>query len=119
MIKTITKESELIALEKACTETEWLRNLLADLPIGVKPPTSIYIHCNCQAAIAKAKSKIYNGKSKYIRLRYNIIKQMLESEVESLNYVKSELNFADPLTKPLNRRKVVDTLRRMGLMPRA
>ena len=69
-----TMESELIALEKACTEAEWLRNLLVDIPICTHSPTSVFIHCDCQAAIAKAKSKIYNGKSRHILLRHNIIK---------------------------------------------
>ena len=114
-----TMEFELNALEKACTKAEWLRYLLADLPISVKPPTSVYIHCDCQAAIVKAKSKIYNGKNKHIRLRHNIIKQLLESGVVSLDYVKSELNLADPLTKPLNKRKVVDTSRGIGLVPQS
>ena len=29
-----TRESELITLEKACSEVEWLRNLLVDLPLA-------------------------------------------------------------------------------------
>ena len=53
-----TMESELIALEKACSEAEWLRNLLVDLPIFSHPPTSVPIHCDCQAVIARARSKI-------------------------------------------------------------
>ncbi|KAH9781527.1 hypothetical protein KPL71_008509 [Citrus sinensis] len=113
-----TMESELIALEKACTEAEWLRNLLVDLLICTHPPTSVSIHCDCQAAIAKAKSEIYNGKSRHIRLRHNIIKQLLKSGVVSLDFVKSELNLADPLTKPLNRRLVVNMSRGMGLLSR-
>ena len=113
-----TMESELIALEKACSEAEWLRNLLANLPINTHPPPSVSIHCDCQAAIARVKIKIYNGKSRHIRLRHNIVKQLLESGVVTLDYVKSELNLADPLTKPLNRRLMVNTSRGMGLMPR-
>ena len=61
-------ESELIALEKACSEAKWLRNLLADLPINIDALPCISIHCDYQAAITKLKSKIYNGKSRHIRL---------------------------------------------------
>ena len=111
-------ESELIALEKACSEAEWLRDLLANLPTNTHPSPNVSIHCDCQAAIARVKSKIYNGKSRHIRLRHNFVKQLLESGVVTLDYVKSELNLADPLTKPLNRRLVVNTSRGMGLMPR-
>ena len=65
-------ESKQIALEKACTEPKWLRNLLVDL--SAYPPTSMSTHCSCQATIAKAKSKIYDGKSRHICMRHNIIK---------------------------------------------
>ena len=111
-------ESELITLEKVCSEVEWLRNLLADLPICVDAPSCISIHCNCQAAITKSKSKIYNGKGRHIHLRHNIIKKLLEFRVVALDYVKSELNLVDPLTKLLNRGLVVNTSRGMRLMPR-
>ncbi|XP_059433884.1 receptor-like protein 42 [Corylus avellana] len=46
-----TMEAELVALEKAGTK----------------------------AAIARAKSKIYNGKSRHIRLRHNIVRQLIET----------------------------------------
>ena len=108
----------LIALKKACSEVEWLRNLLADLSISIDAPLCISIHCDCQAAIAKSKSKIYNGKSRHIRLRHNIIKQLLESRVVALDYVKSNLNLIDHLTKQLNRRLVINMSRGIGLMPR-
>lgn len=112
-----TMESEIIALEKACTEAEWIRNLLAYLPICVKPFPAIPMLCDNQAAIAISKNKMYNGKSRHVRLRHVIIKQLLESGVISLDHVKSEDNLADPLTKPLNRKLVESTSRGMGLMP--
>lgn len=52
-----------------------------------------------------------------MRLRHNIGKQLLESGVVTLDYVRSELNLADPLTKPLNRRLVVNTSRGIRPMP--
>ena len=112
-----TMESEFIALEKAGSEAEWLKNLLMDLPIWTRPAPSVSIHCDCQAAIARAKNKIYNGKSRHIRLRHNIVRQLINNGVISLDYVKSELNLADPLTKPLSKKLVSSTSRGMGLYP--
>ena len=34
-----------------------------------------------------------------------------------MNYVRSELNLVDPMTKPLGKKLVSDTSRGMGLMP--
>ena len=56
-------ESELVVLEKLGPEAKWLRSLLIDIPLYTNSIASVCIHCDCQAAIARAKSKIYNGKS--------------------------------------------------------
>jgi hypothetical protein len=41
-----TIEVELVALEKAGTEVEWLMSLLIDLPLYANPVPPIFIHCN-------------------------------------------------------------------------
>lgn len=87
-------ESELIAFKNTCSKAEWLRNLLAELPTSAHFPTTMPIHNNYQAIIVRARSKIC--------MRYNIIKQLLESGIVSPDFVKSVLSLADPLSKPLN-----------------
>ena len=110
-----TMESEFIALDKAAEEAEWLRNFLEDIPVWHKPVTAICIHCDSMAAQVRAKSNIYNGKSRHIRRRHNTIKQLLSSGVISIQYIKSKANLADPLTKGLPREQVKFTSRGMGL----
>jgi hypothetical protein len=51
-------ETELVALEKAGTETEWLRSLLIDLSLYANLVPPVCIHCDCQAAIARAKQDL-------------------------------------------------------------
>ena len=97
-----TMEAEFIALEKTSSKAEWLRNLLANIPLWTRPALSVSMRCDSQTTIAKAKSKIFNGKKRYIHLRHNIMWQLLETGVISLEFVRSELNLANPLTKPLN-----------------
>ena len=75
------------------------------------------MHCDSQTAIAKARSKIFNGKNRHIRPRHNIVQQQLEIGIISLEFVRLELNLADPLTKSLNKKLVEETSREMGLMP--
>ena len=67
--------------------------------------------CDSQAIIAKAKSKMFNGKNRHIRLRHNIVQQVLKTRVISLDFVRSRLNLVDPLTKPLNRKLMEQTSR--------
>ena len=67
------------------------------------------------SAQARAKSNIYNGKSRHIRRRHNTIKQLLSSGVISIQYIKSKENLVAPLTKGLPRKQVKFTSRGMGL----
>ena len=117
IIAKSTMESEFIALEQACNEAEWLKNFLENIPLGIKPNPSVSVHCDNKAAIAIASNKTFNGKNRHIRLRYEVIKQLLRDGIVSIDYVKSELNLADPLTKPLGRNLISATSRGMGLKP--
>ena len=55
-------ESKLVALEKGGSEAKWLRSLLVDLTLFTNSIASVCICCDCQAAIAHAKSKFIMGK---------------------------------------------------------
>ncbi|CAN1745337.1 Retrovirus-related Pol polyprotein from transposon TNT 1-94 [Linum perenne] len=110
-----TMESEFIALDTACQEAEWIRSLLADIPVWKKPTPAVSLHCDSQAAIHVAKSTVYNGKKRHLHLRHETVRSLLESGVISMEYVKSEKNLADPLTKGLCRKLVHETAVAMGL----
>ena len=99
-------EAEFIALDKAGEEAEWLRNFLEDIPFWRKLLTPISIHCDSQVAIGRARSVMYNGKSRHIRRRHNIVRQLISSGVISIDYVRSKDNVSNPLTKGLSRELV-------------
>ena len=69
IIARSTMESEFVALEMAGSETEWLKNFLANIPLGMKPTPSVSMLCDCQSAIAIAKNKSYNGKNRHTQVR--------------------------------------------------
>ena len=75
------------------------------------------MHYDCQAAISIAKNKPFNGKNKHIRLRNEVVKQLLIDEISSIDYVKSEVNLVDHLTEPLRRKLILETSSGMRLMP--
>ena len=83
----------------------------------MRPVLSVFIHCDCQAAIARARNKAYSEKNRHIRLRHNIVKQLLKDGIISLDFVRSKMNLSDRLTKPLARKLVANTSRGIGLMP--
>jgi len=110
-------ESEFIALELAGQEAEWLKGLSTDIPLWGKQSTPISLHCDSQAVIGVVHNSVYNEKKRHIYIRHSAVKQLLKHGVISLDYVRSEKNLADPLTKGLPRRVVVESTRGMGLKP--
>ena len=82
-------ESEFISLESVGKEAEWLRNFLSRIPLGMRPTPSVFMHCDCQAAISIAKNKTFNGKNRHNHLRHEVVKQLLKDEIISIDYVKS------------------------------
>ncbi|KAL0367520.1 UNVERIFIED_CONTAM: hypothetical protein Sradi_3642100 [Sesamum radiatum] len=82
---------------------------------GSSIPVSLY--CDSQAAIGIAKNYAYSGKRRHIRIRHSAVKELLKNGIISLEYVRSERNLADPLTKGLTRRVILETSRAMGLNP--
>ena len=63
-------ESEFITLTAVGKEAVWLRNLLLDIELWQQLIPSISLHCDSQATMSRALSKIYNGKSRHISLRH-------------------------------------------------
>ncbi|PHU14037.1 hypothetical protein BC332_15242 [Capsicum chinense] len=76
------------------------------------------IHCDSQAAIGRARSIMYNGKSHHIRQRHNTVRELLSSRIITVDYIKSKDNMSDPLTKGLSREGVERTSKGISLRPR-
>ncbi|CAL8096009.1 unnamed protein product [Prunus armeniaca] len=110
-------ESEVIALAMASEEAGWLRNLLSDTPLWERPISVVLIHCDSTAAIAKVQNRYYNGKRRQIHCKHSTIREFLSNGAVRVDYVQSDENLADPLTKGLAREKVWKTSTGMGLKP--
>ncbi|KAK6144709.1 hypothetical protein DH2020_021529 [Rehmannia glutinosa] len=117
VISRSTMEAELIALDASCTEVEWLKSFLNDIPLLPKSIPPISLHCDNQVVIARAKSKNYNEKKRYLTVRHKSIRHLISHGVISLDFFRSENNIVDPLTKGLARQQVLQSSRGMGLKP--
>jgi len=79
--------------------------------------SALRIHCDSQAAIGRALSSLYNGKSRHIRRRHKTIRHLISTGVITIDYIRTNENLADPFSKGLSRDQVVKSSRRMGLKP--
>nr|GEX44910.1 hypothetical protein [Tanacetum cinerariifolium] len=68
-------------------EAEWLRNLILEIPLWSKPIAPISIRCDSAVTLAKAYSQMYNGKSRYLCVRHNMIRELITNGVVSIEFV--------------------------------
>ena len=113
-----TMEAELIALSSASEEAGWLHDLLFEIPMWERPIPPILIHCDSTATICRVHNKFYNGKSKSIRRNHSTVRSYINNGTINVDYISTNDNIADPLTKLLAREKIQIALRRMGLKPK-
>nr|GEV32540.1 zinc finger, CCHC-type [Tanacetum cinerariifolium] len=61
----------------------------------------------CAATCAKAYSQMYNGKSRHLSVIHSMIRELITNGVVSIEFVRSQQNLADHLTKGLARDLVI------------
>src|SRR3990170_3402332 len=100
-----TCEAEYIAASEAANERVWMKEFISDL--GVIPSASgpMKIFCDSTGAIALAKEFRFHKRTKHIKRRFNSIRDLVKEGDIEVYKIHTDLNVADPLTKPLSRAK--------------
>jgi hypothetical protein len=98
-----TAEAEYIATCYASCEAIWLRNLLTDLFDLEMEATMIL--CDNQSCIKMTENPVFHDKSNHIEIRYHYIRDMVQREAVKLQYVGTNEQVVDVLTKALSRVK--------------
>ena len=107
-----TCEAEYMSVSAAVQEASWWRGLSAKL---ANADEVIEIRCDNQSCIAIAKNGGYHPRTKHIDIRHHFIKDALSRGIVTLEYVSTEDQIADGLTKPLQRTKFEISRELMGI----
>ena len=111
-------EAELTALDTTTVEDEWLRELLMDLPIVVKPIPAILMNCDNQTMIVKVNSYKDNMKSsRHVKRQLKSVRKLKNSGVIALDYVQTAKSLADQFTKSLSRNVIDNASLELGMRP--
>lgn len=98
-----TAESELYALAETAKEVLWIRKLLKVLDIN---PLSVIIRADNQSAIKIAEEEKVSDRTKFIATRYFFMKDHIKAKDFEIQYVPTEHNISDLLTKPLSGQRI-------------
>lgn len=98
-VATSTTHAEYIALYVVTKEVVWCRRLLAELGFTQTEPTVIYT--DSQSALRLAMNPEFHAHTKYIDIKYHYTREQILLQSIRLQYVNTQVQLADILTKPL------------------
>lgn len=94
-----TTEAEYIAMAKGVQQARWVHQFLSE--IGHKAPLPSIIKCDNQGAIAISENPKFHSRVKHIDIRFHYLRDAVERGEVQIEYISSEDNPADILTKSL------------------
>ena len=98
-ISLSTTEDEYIATRSYCTHLLWMKQMLKDY--GIEQET-MNIHCDNSNAINILKNLVLHSHTKHIEIPHHFIRDLVEKQVVSLEFVPTEQQSANIITKPLD-----------------
>lgn len=94
-----TTESEYVTASQTARELIWIKGLVKDLSeVDTNKPVMLI---DSQSAIKLIKNPEYHKRTKHIDIKYHFIKELYERKEFNIEYVTTNEQKADILTKPL------------------
>ncbi|GKD32418.1 retrovirus-related pol polyprotein from transposon TNT 1-94 [Tanacetum coccineum] len=107
-----TTEAEYIAMSRCCAQILWMQFQLKDYGFEFN---KIPLYCDNKSVIALCCNNVQHSRSKHIDIRHHFIREQVENRVVELNFVETNYQLADILTKALPREHFEFLLPRLGM----
>ncbi|XP_024518486.1 uncharacterized protein LOC112341862 [Selaginella moellendorffii] len=106
-------EAEYVAASTAAREIIWLRRLLGEL--NQQQSDATILHCDSRSAIAMSKNPVFHARTKHIDVQHHFIREHVAAGDLHLEYVPSQYQLADLLTKPLSELTFIKLRNQLGV----
>jgi hypothetical protein len=110
-----TTEAEYIAASEAAKEGVWIRKFLSELGVFSSVSSPLGLCCDNNGAIAQAKEPRNHQKNKHVLRKFNLIQEIVRRGDIKICKIHTDLNVANPLTKPLPQPKHEAHMKAMGI----
>ena len=95
-----TAEAEYVSIGNCCAQILWIKQQLSDYGLCFN---KIPIKCDNTSAINLTKNPVHHSRSKHIEIRHHFIRDhVLNGDIE-VEFVPTNIQFADIFTKPLDK----------------
>jgi len=113
MVALSSCEAEFMAATAAACQALWLRSLLAELTGEELKKIKLFV--DNKSAIALMKNPVFRGRSKHIDTRFHFIRDCVEEGHIAVEFISSEEQRADALTKALPAARLVTMRHLLGV----
>jgi hypothetical protein len=96
-----TMQAEFVALYGAAAHSMWLKNFISALGIVDSISRPLKIYCDNSSAVFFTKNNKTTSASKHIRIKFLVVREMVENNEIEVEHISTEEMTADPLTKGL------------------
>jgi hypothetical protein len=107
-----TAEAEYVAVGSCCAQSLYIKQQLEDFKILFD---HIPIRCDNTSAISLSKNPIQHSRTKHIEIRYHFIRDHVQKGDIELEFVSTDSQWADILTKPLIEERFCTIRREIGM----
>jgi hypothetical protein len=110
-----TTEAEYIAASEAAKEGVWIRKFLSELGVFPSVSSPLDLYCDNNEASAQTKEARNHQKNKHVLRKFHLIREIVRRGDIKICKIHTNLNVADPLTKPFPQSKHEAHMRAMGI----
>jgi hypothetical protein len=113
---SLTMQAEYAACYEATGQAIWLKNFIPGLRVVDSISKPLKLYCDNKPAVYYASSNKSSASAKYIDIKYHVVKEMIQDQTISVEYMNTKLMLADPLTKGLPPAVFKEHVAGMGLV---
>lgn len=114
LVAMSTTEAEFVAAAESARDMIWLQTLLSELNVSHEKPELL---CDSKTAIRLILNPEFPRRTKHIDIKFQFIRDLMSKDKFNLEYIASEEQLADFLTKALPRDKFRELVERSNILP--
>ncbi|KAH9521726.1 hypothetical protein DERF_005358 [Dermatophagoides farinae] len=107
-----TAEAEFISVSVCSKDVRFVLNVLENLEILIDKPV---INCDNQAAVKQLLAENISLKLRHINIKFLMVRDLIQRGLMSIQWISSDAQLADVLTKPLSRKNLISFVENLPL----
>jgi len=113
LVALSTAEAEYISAASCCAQVLWMKQTLLDLGLSYD---HVPIMCDNTSAINLSKNPVLHSRTKHIEIRHHFLRDHVQKGDITLEFISTNNQIADILTKPLALERFASLRRGLGLL---